>query len=153
MLYNAPFTAATKALYSSLNGNAQVGIDWFDSAVPMTEIQTHFKGQEQFAYGIFGAADADCADSNDTALWTTSMNLEIYSNYRGRKQIADILDKLLNYLSSTDGWTALAKSFVESGYNLVSIQIGTMHVNLPIYSDIGVWQSGEVQIIFTLNQK
>ena len=44
MLYNAPFTAATKALYSSLNGNAQVGIDWFDSAVPMTEIQTHFKG-------------------------------------------------------------------------------------------------------------
>nr|DAG49973.1 MAG TPA: hypothetical protein [Bacteriophage sp.] len=151
MVYNAPFTAVTKALYETLRDASDVGIVWFDSAVPIEEIQQLHKDQERFTYGIFGAADADCADSTDTALWTVTMNLEVYSNYRGRKVIADTLNKLLNYLSGP-AWEPLQKSFYAGDYNLVSVSLGTMHIYNPIYSDIGIWQSGEVQITFTLNQ-
>lgn len=153
MVYVSPFAATMTALNGALN-NSEIGIEWFDSAVPMMEIKNHFKAQERFEYGIFGEMDADCSDNKDTALWTVSINLEIYSNYNGRKNITLILEKLLNYLSQKDkGWNALAKILAENGFNLVSITAGAMHINLPIYSDIGVWQSGEMRITFTLSQK
>lgn len=151
MIYTSPFVATSKALYAALNSS--LGIEWFDSAVPMAEITDHFKNQERFEYGVFGESDADCADNKDTAVWTSTMNLEIYSNYRGRKRIAETLEKLLNYLSSDEGWKKLAASFVANGFTLVSIKVGRLHINLPIYSDIGIWQSGETQIEFILNQQ
>ncbi|EHO63542.1 hypothetical protein [Dialister succinatiphilus] len=154
MVYTTPFAATMKALYGALNKNADVGVEWFDSAVPMNEITDHFKSQERFEYGIFGEMDADCSDNKDTALWTVSINLEIYSNYRGRKNISSILENLLNYLSTKGkGWDALAKIYAENGFNLVAITVGALHINLPIYSDIGTWQSGETKVQFTLSQK
>ena len=60
MIYKVPFVAISKAVYAVLSDtNNHIGLEWFDSAVPIYEIEDYFKSQAEFAYGIFGAADAD----------------------------------------------------------------------------------------------
>ncbi len=152
MIYKAPFTAISTALYSALSSNScPVGLEWFDSSVPIDEIENLFKSQAEFSYGIFGASAADCTDNKTTAVWDATLSVEIYSNYKGRKIVADKLEALLNYLCN-DGYDAIQTSLNTSGFALVNIKVGALRVNLPIYSDNGVWQSGSADISFRLNQ-
>lgn len=150
MNYKLPFYAVSKAIYNALSKKGQ--LEWFDSAVPIEEIEDYFKKQAEFAYGIFGAANADCVGNKDMATWDTSINLEVYSNYKGRKVVAQKLEQLLNYLSSDEGWELLQKTLNTEGFALISMNVGTMRLNLPIYSDNGVWQSGSTSVIFRVGQ-
>lgn len=153
MNFKAPFSALTKALYSVLSSKGcDVGLEWFDSAVPIKEIEDYFKAQAEFAYGIFGAADADCTPNQTEAIWDGSLQLEIYSNYKGRKIVAAKLEALLNYLSSDTGYNALQVALHKEGYGLLDFTVGALRVNLPIYSDYGVWQSGSANISFQVHQ-
>ncbi|MDU5310886.1 MAG: hypothetical protein E6161_07760, partial [Dialister sp.] len=69
-----------------------------------------------------------------------------------RKVIAQKLEQLLNYLSSDGGWELLQKTLNSEGFALISMNVGTMRLNLPIYSDNGVWQSGSTSVIFRVGQ-
>lgn len=86
----------------------------------------------------------------DMASWNMSLQLEIYSNYKGRKVIAEKLEALLNYLSGDTGWDALQKELYADGYQLISIKVGSLRTNLPVYSDTGVWQNGGTTLILEL---
>ena len=152
MIYRAPFTAIIKALYSVLNNNQAIALEWFDSAIPIKEIDDYFKAQSEFAYGVFGESDADCKPNKTAIVWDGSLQLEIYSNYKGRKVVAQKLEALLNYLSSDTGFAALSMALGAEGYALVSLTVGRMRVNLPMYGDNGVWQSGSTGISFQLHQ-
>jgi hypothetical protein len=153
MNYKAPFTAISTALYGALSDeDCSIGIDWFDSAVPIEEIESLFRDQTEFAYGVFGTSDADCTPNKDSVIWDASMQLEIYSNYKGRKVIADKLEALLNFLSSQEGYNAIQSNLLSHRFSLVSISVGGLRVNLPIYSENGVWQSGSTNVVFKVNQ-
>ena len=153
MIYKVPFVAISKAVYAVLSDtNNNIGLEWFDSAVPINEIEDYFKRQAEFAYGIFGAADADCTPNKTAAVWDSTLQLEIYSNYKGRKVIAEKLEALLNYLSSDEGTAAVQAALNAEGYALVSMTVGVLRISLPIYSDNGVWQSGNTNISFRVNQ-
>lgn len=153
MIYRAPFTAISTALYSALSAEGcPIDMDWFNSSVPIEEIEPLFRDQAEFAYGIFGTSDADCTPNKDSAVWDASMRLEIYSNYKGRKVIADKLEALLNYLSSDEGYNAIQSNLLSFKFSLVSIRVGGLRVNFPIYSENGVWQSGSTDVVFRLNQ-
>ncbi len=153
MIYKTPFMAISKAVYTVLSSNGNgIGLEWFDSAVPINEIEDYFKNQAEFAYGIFGAADADCVANKDTAVWESTLQLEIYSNYKGRKVIAQKLEALLNYMSGDAGVSAMQSALNAEGFALVSMTVGALRINLPIYSDNGVWQSGSTNISFRVSQ-
>ena len=152
MIYKAPFTAIAKSLYGVLSSNScDVGLEWFDSAVPINEIDDYFKAQNEFAYGVFGAANADCSANKTEAIWDGSLQLEIYSNYKGRKIIAAKLEALLNYLCGS-GYNNLQAALNTEGYVLLEFTVGDMRVNLPTYSNNGVWQSGSMNISFRVHQ-
>ena len=153
MIYKVPFVAISKAVYAVLSDtNNNIGLEWFDSAVPINEIEDYFKSQAEFAYGIFGAADADCTPNKTAAVWDSTLQLEIYSNYKGRKVIAQKLEAVLNYLSSEDGKNAIQSALNTEGFALISMTVNVLRVNLPIYSDNGVWQSGSTNISFRVSQ-
>ena len=153
MIYHVPFVAISKAVYAVLSDtNNNIGLEWFDSAVPINEIDDYFKAMDEFAYGIFGAADADCTPNKTAAVWDSTLQLEIYSNYKGRKVISQKLEALLNYLSSNEGTEAIQSAFNAEGFSLISMTVGALRVNLPIYSDNGVWQSGSTNISFRVSQ-
>jgi hypothetical protein len=152
MIYRAPFTAITKSLNTVLKNNSAIGLEWFDSAVPINEIDDYFRTQAQFAYGVYGESDADCKPNKTAVVWDGGLQLEIYSNYKGRKIVAQKLEALLNYLSSDTGFAALSTALGAEGYVLVALTVGPMRVNLPMYSEKGVWQSGGTSIRFQLHQ-
>ena len=154
MIYKVPFVAISKAVYAVLSDtNNNIGLEWFDSgAVSINEIEDYFKSQAEFAYGIFGAADADCTPNKTAAVWDSTLQLEIYSNYKGRKVIAQKLEAVLNYLSSEDGKSAIQAALNEEGFAVISMTVNVLRVNLPIYSDNGVWQSGSTNISFRVSQ-
>ena len=150
MIYKTPFYAVQKAVYSALTAG-KIGVEWFDAAVPIDEIAELYKSQAEFAYGIMGAQEADCDSNKDTAVWTAAIRLDVYSNYKGKKQITVALEKLLNYFCG-DGWDALQESFRQSGYAMISVSVGTLAINAPLYSDVGIWQSGGTKLRFKLQQ-
>lgn len=151
MKYKAPFYATTKALYAALNH--VTGIELFDAAVPIDEIEDYFKNRSECMYGIMGAANSDMASNKDMVLWDSSVEIELYSNYKGRKKISQALEQILNYVSSQAGWDALQGALAKEGFSLVSVTVGAMRINLPVYSDKGIWQSGSTTISLKIVQK
>lgn len=150
MIYKAPFYAVQKAVYTALS-QSDSGLQWYDSAVPIEEIAELHKNQAEFAYGIMGAQDADCDSNKDTAFWNASIRLDVYSNYKGKKVITKTLEALLNYFCS-EGYDKLQEVFYAEGFVMTSLSVGSLVVNAPMYSDIGVWQSGGTRVTFKLTQ-
>lgn len=151
--FKVPFVAISKALYAALTDKTcDVGLSWFDSAVPINEIEALFKAQSEFAYGVFGTSEADCEKNSTSIIWTAGIQLEVYSNYKGRKVVAEKLQAVLNYISSDCGYYAIQRVFNAEGYTLVDIKAGNIGINLPIYSDNGVWQSGGLRLSFRISQ-
>ena len=151
MKYKAPFYAVSKATYGALQAS-NIGLQWFDSSVPFEEIESQFRGLEEMSYGVFGDSRADCQPNKDLAVWDCSLSLDIYSNYKGRKIISQNLEALLNYFSDDEGWNNLQAIFLQEGYKMISLQVGELRINRPIYLDIGVWQNGNTSISFKIEQ-
>lgn len=149
MTYKLPFTAISKALYATLNGQ---GLEWFDSAVPISEIEDYFRSQAEFAYGILGAADMDARDTKTGPVWTMTINLQIYSNYRGRKDVAEKLEAVFCRLASPDGRAALNASLNADSFTLVGLTIGAVSISLPIVGDAGEWQNGSINLKIRVGQ-
>lgn len=149
MTYKLPFTAISKALYATLNGQ---GLEWFDSAVPIAEIEDYFRSQAEFAYGILGAADMDARDTKTGPVWTMTINLQIYSNYRGRKDVAQKLEATFCRLVSSDGRAALNASLNADSFTLVDLTIGAVSISLPIVGDAGEWQNGSINLKIRVGQ-
>lgn len=149
MTYKLPFTAISKALYATLNGQ---GLEWFDSAVPIAEIEDYFRSQTEFAYGILGAADMDARDTKTGPVWTMTINLQIYSNYRGRKDVAEKLEATFCRLVSSDGRAALNASLNADSFTLVDLTIGAVSISLPIVGDAGEWQNGSINLKIRVGQ-
>lgn len=150
MIYKTPFYAVSKALYATLK--TPTGLEWFDSSVPIDEVENYFKNQSEFAYGVFTTATADALANKDAVVWDSTLGIEIYSNYKGRKVIAKKLEALLNYLSTESGIHAVADVLAAEGYGLISITVGSLNVNLPLVGDTGIWQSGSTNLIFRIQQ-
>ena len=150
MIYKAPFYAMQKAVYSALS-QSSIDLQWFDSAVPIAEIAALHKHQAEFASGTMGTQDADCDSNKDTAFWNASIRLDVYSNYKGKKVITKTLEALLNYFCS-EGYDKLQEVFYAEGFVMTSLSVGSLVVNAPMYSDIGVWQSGGTRVTFKLTQ-
>ena len=150
MIYKAPFYAMQRAVYSALS-QSSIDLQWFDSAVPIEEIAELHKNQAEFAYGIMGTQAADCDSNKDTAFWNASIRLDVYSNYKGKKVITKTLEALLNYFFS-EGYDKLQEVFYAEGFVMTSLSVGSLVVNAPMYSDIGVWQSGGTRVTFKLTQ-
>lgn len=151
MIYKTPFYAVSKALYAALN-ESDVNLEWFDSSVPIHEIEAHFRKQSEFQYGVFTTATADTLSNKDAIVWDSTIGIEIYSNYKGRKVISQKLEAVLNYLSTGECWQKLSLALHNEGFSLIEITVGRLAVNLPIVGDNGIWQSGSTEITFRLQQ-
>lgn len=149
MIYKLPFTSMTRALYKTLSAKGE--LEWFDCSVPVMAIEQHFQNRNKFEYGIMGASNITSDANKDSVIWRGTIGLEVYSNYRGRKKIAERLEQLLNYLAK-DGFILLQQNLRNDGYRLVSISFGDFSINMPIFGENGIWQSGVTNLTFILEQ-
>lgn len=152
MSYKVPFFAVQSALYSALSGS-DIGINWFDAGVSTEEIADFYKDQGEYAYGIIGASDADANANKDAVVWTMNLDLEVYSNYKGRKAVTNTLESLLNFFADSGTWDEMNTNLEPDGFMLVSVTVSRLRVNLPVYGDTGVWQSGATTVRLLVSQK
>lgn len=150
--YRVPFTAATQALRETLEACDELDLLWFDADTQPEEINVMFKTQEEFAYGIFAGSDADTREVKSGVLWDFWLDLEIYSNYKGRKRVAQKLEALINYLSSDEGFGLLCGKLSKKGFSVLSVSTGKLHISLPIHDNLGMWQNGSVPLVLHLEQ-
>ncbi len=146
-----PLYPAIMALYHALKDGAAGGLQWFDGGASNEEIEASFRNQSSFFYGIIGAAEADQVDGVED-IWEVSIQLEIYSNYSGRKIVAQKLQALQTYLCQDAAWLAIESKLLSESFRMISLSIGPHRINQPIFSDAGNWQSGSVNITLKLNQ-
>ncbi len=151
-VYRIPFRAATKALLEVLESCTELDLNWFDGGTSPEAVHNSYKQQAEFAYGIFANSDVGIPDNKSVILWDFWLDLEIYSNYKGRLVVAQKIETLINYLSSESGFGQLCTKLSNSGYKLLSIDLGQMHFGLPVHGDYGLWQNGSVPLILHLEQ-
>ena len=152
MGYKVPFYAVQGALYKVLSA-ADDSLSWFDAGASIEEIEGFYKSQQFFAYGIMGASDADAEPNKDTIVWNDRLDLEIYSNYQGKKDVSKRLETVVNYLCSDAAWKDLDTALAIEGFTLISVSVGSLRVNLPVIGARGVWQSGATSLILKIGQK
>lgn len=146
-----PLYAATMAIYQALSGTRATGLEWYEGGTDIEEIENNFKTQAVFSYGILGAADADQNDKVED-VWDYNIQLEIYSNYPGRKEVAQKLQELMAALCTENVWDAIENALAPEGFKIIKMSIGPHRLNLPIRGDNGVWQSGSLNVTMKLNQ-
>lgn len=154
--FKVPFIEGTQAIKEVLEACEELGLMWFDCSVPPEQIHTLFKQQSEFAYGVLTTSDADTKESKSMVFWDFWLDLEIYSNYKGRKVVAQKIEALINYLSDSEdggGFTLLCEKLSAGSYNLLSISTGKLHIGLPERGEIGVWQYGSIPLVLHLEQK
>lgn len=145
-MYKSPFYAITKATKAALS---ELGLPWYDSSVPPAQIIGQHKHQDEIIYGILGASQCDTVSNKDTVVWSARIDLEVYSNYKGRLKVSEALEGILNKLETEN---VMGEIFKEEGYVYVSVTVDSLQINQPIFTDIGAWQSGGTSLIFTLQQ-
>lgn len=147
MKFKTPFYAVIKAVNKALEED-DAGVAWFDGNATIDEIEGYFQTQSEFCYGIIGASEADTIPNMDMEIWEMNLELEIYSNYKGKKIIAQKLETLLNYLCTDKAWNILQTNMRTEEFGLINMRVGKMRINLPIFSDKGTWQSGGTSVMF-----
>ncbi len=146
MIYKSPFYAVTKAVRAALS---ELGLPWYDSSVPPADIIAQHKKQQELIYGILGASQCDTISNKDTVVWTARIDLEVYSNYKGRLKVSEALEGILNKLETEN---VMQDIFRDEGYIYSAVTVDSLHINQPMFTDIGVWQSGGTSLVFTLQQ-
>lgn len=146
-----PLYPATMALYKALSSVRACGLDWYEGGTDIDEIEDDFKNQDSFCYGILGAADADQNDKVDD-IWDYNIQLEIYSNYPGRKIVAQKLQELLKALCMPEVWEVMDEALAPEGFTTIKMDAGPYRLNLPIRGEKGNWQSGSVSLTIKINQ-
>lgn len=150
MRIKTPFYAVMKAVNSALQ-DEDSGAEWFDGSVEIPEIENYFQNQSEFSYGVIGASEADVLPNMDMEIWDMTVELELYSNYKGKKVIAQKLEALLNYLCTGKAWTLLQTELSKENFKLIDMHVGKLRINLPIFSDKGTWQSGGTDVTFRVS--
>lgn len=146
-----PLYPGTMALYQALETGEACGLQWFEGGTDIDEIEDEFREQATFSYGILGAAEADQNDKVST-IWDYSIQLEVYSNYPGRRTVAQKLQELMRFLWQTATWDTIDGLLAPEGFTIISMKIGPHRLNPAIKGGNGSWQSGSVNLVMKLNQ-
>lgn len=146
-----PLYPAIMAVYHALKDGAAGDVRFFDGGTSDEEIEAEFRNQATFFYGIIGAAEADQRDGVDD-IWDVEIQLEIYSNYSGRKIVTQKLQAVQTYLCQAAAWDKIESKLLSEDFTLISISIGSHRINQAIFGEAGVWQNGSVPITLKLNQ-
>lgn len=146
-----PLYPATMALYQTLKNSGACGIGWYEGGEDIDEIESGFRDQTAICYGILGAANADQNDKDDD-IWDYNILIEIYSNYPGRKIVAQKQQELLTFLCQASTWESLDALLKPEGFVTISMSIGPYQINPAIRGDNGNWQSGGVNVTIKLNK-
>lgn len=151
MIFNAPLIAFQSELYSMLGNADEMTFDVYDSALTVNEILDSLKEQEIVNYGVL--ADVACTPSSakaDSVMWRVNVRIELFSTYRGRKQIADMINLIGSV--ATQYQEEFDANLAAKGYRLIRMEAGESVIGGAIEANGIIWQNGYINLNYQLYQ-
>ena len=151
MIFNAPLIAFQSELYSMLSNADEMTFDVYDSALTVDEILASLKEQETVNYGVL--ADVACTPSSakaDSVMWRVNVRIELFSTYRGRKQIADMINLIGSV--ATQYQKEFDANLAAKGYRLIRMEAGESVIGGAIEANGIIWQNGYINLNYQLYQ-
>lgn len=98
------------------------------------------------SFGVIGPITAvPEAAKTDTALWTVTVTIDVYSNYPGKKEVNSMVDDIVYVLTAAD--IAFEK------YKTLDQTVEMVEVRAEDMESGAIWQHGSIRIIFKVEQE
>lgn len=143
MIRTVPLTTVQAAVYKTLNDNL-TGYPIMDDSTPFESGK--LPGEEFVIIGSITAVPQ--GTKANTALWETTATLDVYSSYKGKKRVNEIVDEIVTVLTGV----AENGSFPLEGYSLIMLNIESVEARAEDWNDDEVWQHGIVRVAITVEQ-
>ena len=151
MIFNAPLIAFQSELYNMFSNADEINFAVYDSALTIDEILSSLKNQDIVNYGVI--ADISCTPSSakaDSVMWRVNVRIELFSTYRGRKQIADMINLIGGV--ATQYQKEFDANLATKGYRLIKMEAGESVIGGAIAANGIAWQNGYINLNYQLYQ-
>lgn len=151
MKFSAPFYEFQEELYALLTKADEMDFQVFDSAMTVNEISEQLKNLSEVKFGVIADVSAAPTSSKvDAIIWAMSVRIELFSNYRGRKKIAEMINKIGSV--ATEYLEAFDSNMMPKGFSVVRMSIGESTIGSATGNGSLIWQNGYINLTYYLSQ-
>lgn len=150
-VYLPPIIPFQSELYKLLSDPDEVDFTVYDSSITADDIYSKYRNMDSIQFGII--ADLSCAQTHakaDAIIWQMTTRIELFSNYRGRLKIAEMIQSIGNAVTRTE--QAFSANLSEKGYAVVRLDIGEATIGSSYYDGALTWQNGYIILTYWLSQ-
>lgn len=151
MKFTTPFYVFQSELYKLLTNADEMDFNIYDSALSLEEINKSLKQCDKVMYGILtDVSGTPTSAKTDAIIWKMSVRIELITNYKGRKPIAEMITKIgevaTAYLDIFD------INLSGRGYSVVRMELGQSVIGSAITDGAITWQNGYITLNYYLSQ-
>lgn len=143
-----PFLTELNTLFLKAD---EMSYEIYDSGISIQEIAGKLKNMDTVNFGVI--TDVSCVPESakyDTILWRMQVRVELFSTYKGRKQIADMIRDVGTV--ATKYLDAFSKNLHHTGYKVVRMNITDTAIGSSNYDGALTWQNGYITLQYYLSQ-
>ena len=151
MKFSTPFYVFQSEFFKLMTNADEMDFEIFDSGLSLKEINKLLKQQQTVRYGILTDISGTPTSAKvDAIVWKMTVRIELLTNYKGRKPIAEMITKIgevaTAYLDIFDA------NLSGRGYSVVRMEIGQSVIGSAITDGAITWQNGYITLNYYLSQ-
>ena len=151
MKFSTPFYVFQSEFFKLMTNADEMDFSIYDSALSLEEINKSLKQCDKVMYGILtDVSGTPTSAKTDTIVWKMTVRIELITNYKGRKPIAEMITKIgevaTAYLDIFDA------NLSGRGYSVVRMELGQSVIGSAITDGAIVWQNGCITLNYYLSQ-
>ena len=151
MVFAPPYTELQTEFYKLMTNADEMDFEVYDSGMSIQEIMGSLKLMNTINYGVIAdITGTQTAAKTDAIIWQMNIRLEMFSNYKGRKQIADMINTVAKVVTTYQN--EFNANLCQKGYFVVRNQIGESAIGSAIGDGNLTWQNGYITITYFLSQ-
>lgn len=151
MVFKPPFYEFQSEIYSLFTKADEMNFSIYDSGLSIQEILNDLKNMSSVKYGIIADVTGSQASAKvDSIIWQMSVRIELFSNYKGRKPIAEMINTITAV--ATQYIDAFSANLISKGYQVVRMSVGESAIGSAIGDGSLVWQNGYITLNYFLAQ-
>ena len=150
-VYLPPLIPFQSELYKLLSDPDEVDFVVYDSSITAEDIYLKYRDMDSVKFGVI--ADLSCSQTHakaDAIIWQMTTRIELFSNYRGRLRIAEMIQAIGNAVTRTE--QAFSSNLAEKGYAVVRLDVGEAVIGSALYDGALTWQNGYITLHYWLSQ-
>lgn len=151
MIFTTPFIPFQSELIKMLTSADEMTFGVYDSALTVEEIMKDLQTLNTVQYGVI--ADISCTPTSaktDSIRWRVGVRIELFSTYKGRKQIAEMINTIA--LVASKYRLVFDANMQGKGYAVVRENIEESTIGPAIIANGLTWQNGYINLSYELYQ-